>query len=206
MIFFVFIFKFVESSILDRTLHYQLDELCEFPKDREWELIYKASRDGFKASDFHAKCNSHPILQKGTLTVIKSDSGNVFGGFTEKAWSSHQGFVTDPSAFIFSLVNKDKNPFKVNCSNDGQYGIYCNENYGPVFGGDGEKLRDIVIISDSNTLNKSYTDFGYAYQHPDYQRETDKAKSILAGSFKFHIDEIEVYEKYDNEFLPINQF
>ena len=125
--------------------------------------------------------------------MIKSESGNVFGGFTEKAWWMN-GFVTDPSAFIFSLVNKDKNPFKVNCSNDGQYGIYCRENYGPVFGGDGKKLRDIVIISDSNTLNKSYTDFGYAYQHPDYQRETVKAKSILAGSFEFHIEEIEVYK------------
>ena len=129
--------------------------------------------------------------------MIKSESGNVFGGFTEQAWSNYPTngeFVADPSAFIFSLVNKDKNPFKVNCSNDGQYGIYCNENYGPVFGGDGEKLRDIVIKSDSNTLNKSYTDFGYAYQHPDYQRETVKAKSILAGSFEFHIEEIEVYK------------
>jgi len=196
LIFFVFIFKFVESSILDRTLRYQLDELCEFPKDREWKLIYKASRDGFKASDFHSKCD----FQSGTLTVIKSESGNVFGGFTEKAWLSflrNEEFVADPSAFIFSLVNKDKNPFKVNCSNDGQYGIFNAEKYGPVFGGDGKKLRDIVIISDSNRLNKSYTDFGYAYQHPDYQRETVKAKSILAGSFEFHIDEIEIYKKYD---------
>jgi hypothetical protein len=83
--------------------------------------------------------------------VIKSEIGNIFGGFTEKEWRSQEGSVTDPSAFIFSLVNKDEKPFKVNCSNYGQYGIYCRQNYRPVFGGDGKILRDIVIRSDSKT-------------------------------------------------------
>jgi len=76
---------------------------------------------------------------------------------------------SDPSAFIFSLVNKDENSFKANCSNDGQYGIYCCADLGPVFGGDDKHLQDIVIRSDSNTLQKSYSNIGYAYQHPDYQ-------------------------------------
>ena len=183
--------KFIGSSLLDCTLHYQLDELCGFPKDQRWQLKYKASIDGFKASDFHAKCDGIA----NTLTVIKSKNGNVFGGFTEKGWLSRGGFVTDPSAFIFSLVNEDSNPFKVNCSNGGQYGICYNADKGPVFGGDGKHLRDIVIRSDSNTLQKGYSDFGYSYQHPDYQKETVKAKSILAGSFGFDIEEIEIYAK-----------
>ena len=80
--------------------------------------------------------------------MIKSEIGNIFGGFTEKEWRSQEGSVTDPSAFIFSLVNNDEKPFKVNCSNGGRYGIYCNENYGPVFG---DIFKDIVIRSDSNT-------------------------------------------------------
>jgi len=168
-----------------------LIELCGFPKDLKWDLKYRGTRDGFKASDFHAKCDGIA----NTLTVIKSQNGNVFGGFTEKAWNSRKGSVTDPSAFIFSLVNKNENPFKAKCSNSGKYAIYCSPNKGPVFGGDDDKLRDIVILSDSNTLKNSYSNFGYSYQHPDYQRETVKAKSILAGSWGFHIEEIEIYAK-----------
>jgi hypothetical protein len=162
-----------------------LIELCGFPKDLKWDLKYRGTRDGFKASDFHAKCDGIA----NTLTVIKSKNGNIFGGFTEKEWHSRGENVTDPSAFIFSLVNKDENPFKVVCSNSGQYAIYCSANKGPVFG------VDIVILSASNTSQKSYSQIGYAYQHPDYQKETVKARSILAGSHTFHIEEIEIYAK-----------
>ena len=140
-------------------------ELCGFPKDLKWDLKYRGTRDGFKASDFHAKCDGIA----NTLTVTKSKNGNVFGGFTEKAWNSRGVNVTDPSAFIFSLVNKDENPFKVICSNSGQYAICCSADLGPVFGGDDKYLQDVVIKSDSNTLKKSYSNIGFAYQHPDYQ-------------------------------------
>ncbi len=67
------------------------------------------------------------------------------------------------------MINEDSNPFKVNCSNGGQYGIGCSADHGPVFGGDGKNLNDIVVRSDSNTLQNSYSNIGYAYQHPDYQ-------------------------------------
>jgi hypothetical protein len=36
---------------------------------------------------------------------------------------------------------------------------------------------------------------GYSYSHPQYKKGTNKAKSFLAGSYKFKLDEIEVYEK-----------
>ena len=44
-------------------------------------LLYRASRDGWAASNFHSRCDN-----KGpTVTVIKS--GNyIFGGFTEENW------------------------------------------------------------------------------------------------------------------------
>jgi len=56
------------------------------------ELKCRASRDGFKASDFHSHCDGI----SNTLTVIKAKSGNIFGGFTEQEWQSKGGFVTDP--------------------------------------------------------------------------------------------------------------
>jgi len=95
------------------------------------ELKCRASRDEFKASDFHSHCDRIA----NTLTVIEAKSGNIFGGFTEQEWQSEGGFVTDPKALIFSLVNKEEKPFKVLCSNE------C-------FGGDGDYLKDIFIESD----------------------------------------------------------
>ena len=49
----------------------------------EWRLLFRASRDVFAASAFHSKCDN-----KGpTITVVKI-GGNIFGGFTENAWTS----------------------------------------------------------------------------------------------------------------------
>ena len=171
-------------------LQNQLLELCEFSKDQKWELKYRASRDGFKSTDFHSHCDGIP----NTLTVIKAKSGNIFGGFTEQEWHSRGGFVTDPNAFIFSLVNKEENPFRVFCSNGGKEALRCNSTRGPCFGGDGTSFRDISMNTDSY-YKKSFCDFGYAYQHPDYLKDTDNAKNILAGSLFFETMEIEVYAK-----------
>ena len=55
----------------------------EFALAGQWRLLFRASRDGFGASAFHSRCDN-----KGpTITVVKSD-GNIFGGFTENAWTS----------------------------------------------------------------------------------------------------------------------
>ena len=49
----------------------------------EWHLLFRASRDGFSLTAFHSKCDN-----KGpTITVVKSGE-NIFGGFTEKSWTS----------------------------------------------------------------------------------------------------------------------
>jgi len=67
------------------------------------------------------------------LTIIKSEHGNIFGGFLEKALKSTSGFVADPKAFIFSLVNKKNKPFKVMCTNVTN-AIFCYSRFGPTFG------------------------------------------------------------------------
>ena len=129
------------------------------------------------------------------MTAIKARSWNNFGSFTEQAWQSRAEFVTDTKAFIFSLINKEEKPFKVQCSNEGENAIYCDSDYGPCFGADGKNLKDILIDSDSNINKESYCDFGYSYQHPDYEKDSDEAKNILAGSFNFETLEIEVFSE-----------
>ena len=175
---------------MDIGLQNQLANLCKFPFGQKWELKYRASRDRFKASDFHSRCDGIA----NTLTVIKAKSGNIFGGFTEQEWHSRGGFVTDPNAFIFSLVNKEENPFKVLCSNEGKEAIGCDSDYGPCFGGDGDYLKDICIRTDAN-IKTSYCAFGYSYKHPDYEKDSDEAQNILAGSLNFETLEIEVFSK-----------
>lgn len=46
-------------------------------------MIYKASKDGYGNDDFYKKCN-----HKGgaTITIIKSEHGLLFGGYTSIFW------------------------------------------------------------------------------------------------------------------------
>jgi hypothetical protein len=39
----------------------------------------------------------------------------------------------------------------------------------------------------------SYSRLGNAYNHPQYAYGTKEAKSFLAGSYQFQLDEIEIY-------------
>ena len=135
--------------------------------------MYRATRDGFIAENFHQKCDNFEKI----LVVIKSTSGNNFGGFTSKPRNSisdfpnsdlaNYGYVSVASGFIFSFVNKNSKLFKtVNSCNKG---IFCDKDNGPSFGyGKLEEIRnitymnpfyDLKICSDSN-MNQNHI-FGY---------------------------------------------
>ena len=69
------------SSEQCRTLMNWLEETGAITETVSGNLLYRASRDGWGASNFHSCCDN-----KGpTVTVIKS--GNcIFGGYTEHEW------------------------------------------------------------------------------------------------------------------------
>jgi hypothetical protein len=54
---------------------------------------------------------------------------------------------------------------------------------------------DLYISSNSNANLASYSDLSYGYKNTGYQVGTEKAKTILAGSYYFQTDEIEVFTK-----------
>ena len=58
-------------------------------------LLYRASRNGWTAANFHSFCDS-----KGpTVTVVKN--GNyIFGGYTEHSWESGKNVFTESSFMI----------------------------------------------------------------------------------------------------------
>ncbi|CAF3069305.1 unnamed protein product, partial [Rotaria sp. Silwood2] len=52
---------------------------------QKWELIYKATRDGFGGEDFHRSSDS----EGPTMTIIQTVSGGyLFGGYAETSWTS----------------------------------------------------------------------------------------------------------------------
>ena len=155
---------------------------------RKWSLLYRGSRDGFRGSDFHSRCDNKPC----TLTILKSTSDNIFGGFTSSQWKSigtgEYGY--DKNAFIFSLVNKENSPLLFEHSSNDKNSIGSFEPFGPIFGAG----NDICIYDCSNTNTDSFSFLGKTYSHPEYPYGSDRAKSILAGTHHFKVQEIEVFQ------------
>ncbi|CAF1174164.1 unnamed protein product [Adineta steineri] len=69
--------------------------------NQKWELIYKATRDGFDASAFHSCCNN----EGPTITIIQSSNSSIFGGYTSVSWTSSEKRENDETAFLFTLIN-----------------------------------------------------------------------------------------------------
>lgn len=46
------------------------------------KLLYRGSRDGFSAADFHEKCDH----LSETIVFIETTTGNAFGGKTSATW------------------------------------------------------------------------------------------------------------------------
>lgn len=175
------------STILSQFQADSLIKLCDFGETEiKFELIYRASVDGFGANDFHRQCDG---ISK-TLTIIKvKGNSNVFGGYTDVAWDSSNNFKEDHNAFIFSLVNKENKPVKIPIKkNDFADAIYCSSCCGPAFG-----FRDIQIACDSNRNNNSYSHLGYNFTHPEFASHSKKSRSFLARTLYFTTQEIEVY-------------
>ena len=98
-----------------------------------FELLFRASRDGWTAQAFHQKCDG-----KGpTVVVAKSQGGHLFGGYTEVPWDSSGQYKSCQQSFLFRLASPDNStqPSKHQIFQTHQYGIYCDASYGPTFGG-----------------------------------------------------------------------
>jgi hypothetical protein len=176
------------SKILTSNQTNDLIKLCKFQKFN-LNLIYRGSADGFSGEIFHKKCDKIPK----TLTVVKvKDNDNIFGGYTEQTWDGDKLTKKDPKSFVFSLVNKDDNPIRMDYDkNRSEYAIFCYSSYGPVFGGG----HDFYIANDSNLDKISSSNLSNSFFHPVYSYGSDEAKNFLAGSCLFTVEEIEVYQK-----------
>jgi len=146
-------------------------------------LLYKASRDGFGAKDFHRLCNN----KGATLTLIESTEGCIFGGYSEVEWKSCDAYVTSDKSFLFTLKNiHGILPTKLDLHKDrALYSIFDSSQYGPTFGGG----HDICIKKNANTNKSSSSNFPHSYRDT-----TGKGMTLFAGNQYFTTKEIEVYQ------------
>jgi len=177
--------KLNKSIVLNADQMDELMKLCGFKRNQKFSLLYRATLDGFSANAFHLKCDNHI----NTLTIIKTVDSYVFGGYTEAAWSSRDSFKADSNAFLFSLINDEKQSRILKCKMP-QYAIECNSNLGPTFG-----RNDLHISNKSNENVFSHSNLGTAYNHPYFDYGTNEARKYLAGKFSFQTVEIEVFKK-----------
>ena len=138
-----------------------------------YKLLYKGSRDGDGANDFHSRCDE----AEKTLVLIEDNYGNRFGGFTTQDWGGEYLQKKDDEAFIFSL---DKN--KIYEVIPEQNAIGCYPNFGPVFFGCQIRIYD-------NYSNKGGTTFKKGLNY-----KTTEDFELTDGQQNFGVRDIEVYE------------
>jgi hypothetical protein len=165
-------------------------------RGKRFSLLWRGSRDGFAAQEFHRRCDGHA----NTLTVILDTQGNVFGGFTPVEWESRKpnsqshssSLKADGSqkSFVFTLKNPHNVParrFALKAEKK-QSAIYCGSGWGPRFEG------GIAASNNCNANTDSYTNYFGNF----YTNDTGLAReTFFTGSGHFRVKEIEVFEITD---------
>jgi len=175
----------IDSTILSSKVEEEniTEWLASAGKTSTPKLLYRASRDGWGASDFHRMCDG----KGATVTVVKSSGGYIFGGYTDVAWSGRAQYKSSAESFLFSLKDHpDIGPVKMPIKSgmmENAVGHYSN--LGPKFGRGG----DLRVFSNANSSSKSTCNVGSTYQLPSNISDPH----FLTGSKNFTVSEYEVF-------------
>ena len=178
----------IDSDILLKETNGEAFEkkLSKWCRAKNFELLYRGSRDAFNANNFHRLCDN-----KGkTLVLVKNTSGHVFGGFASVPWTSPSGsYKQAPGSFIFTLTNMHGiKPTKFPLINGyDTNALYHRSDYGPTFG-NGHNLH---VANNCNVNASSYANFPYAYN--DITGKGNSIFSSNASTRNFQVQEIEVF-------------
>ena len=170
----------MDSKILSNPEDFKFLKKIFKEKNKKFKpnLLYRATRDGDNCLIFHKKCDDI----KDTLTLVKTKTGNIFGGYTSETWKGNN-YKKDDNAFCFSIDLK-----KVYNSKKTDNAIYSTRSYGPCFG-------DAFFW----VLNRSFSEGGVITEelNKNYDGQQEK-NEINNGKDKFMIEDFEVFEvKFD---------
>ena len=165
---------------------------------KEIKLLYRGSRDGFRANIFHEKCNN----EGETLTIIESQDNFIYGGYTEINWDNTiwNGKVGENNnarrngngnEFVFTL----KNPHgiketKYNMKNEWlNHSICCDAHLGPIFG-----CNDIRIEDNCNIKENKFSYYDFNKGEYCFEDNTGYKRLLFTGKYTFLVKEIEVFK------------
>jgi hypothetical protein len=174
-----------DSKIISYLEYKQLKKwLKEVNRTKVLNLLYRATRDGWKAKDFHSRCDD----KGATLTIIKTSKGYIFGGYSDHSWRSGS-YKTSNEAFMFSLkCHADLPPTKMSFKPGlNHYAIFANFCHGPCFGSGID-----LAVGFNGDLKSGYTNPGCTFELPSGAQRT-----LLIGKqgndAEFQISEVEIF-------------
>jgi hypothetical protein len=155
-------------------------------RGKRFSLLWRGSRDGFKAQEFHRRCDGH----SNTLTVILDTKGNIFGGFTSVEWESpalsRSKGDDSLNSFLFTLTNPHNIParkFELRSERKHE-AIYCDSTRSPCF-------INLGVYDDCNTHSRNYVGYWTESYIQDLRLMPDL---IFTNSGHFQVKEIEIFE------------
>ena len=96
-----------------------------FEKELKYELLYRASEEGYSPRIFHNKVDNI----KNTLLLIKDINNFIYGGFTRKTWDGNKIYKNDKNAIVFNLEKEIYYKIK-----NEKYAIFCDPDNLAIFG------------------------------------------------------------------------
>ena len=164
-----------DKLIFLKLLHESKKDIIDI--EQEMEMIYNGSIDGFTSTDFHRKCDN----MGPTISIIQTEHGNIFGGYSSISWLNKGGGKQDKNAFLFLIKSSKNYPAQIfNLKKIDRYSVF-HTNYDSCSWGDG----DIVINNNCNVNKASYTQKSH-YNLPE--------SSYLNGGIKrFTVRRLEVF-------------
>jgi hypothetical protein len=175
--------RFKPLPPIDSKIISDIPAIFSISADETLRLLYRGSRDGFGAGDFHARCDGHP----NTITLISSTNDCIFGGYTPVPWSSRNQWVADPSlkTFIFTIKNPHNLPARIFKLNKAEYAMYASATHGPVIGG-----TNVLSVCDGCAVSNRNCACLLSFTN-----ETGIPNDeVLTGAKYFTVAEIEVFD------------
>lgn len=172
--------KAFPSSIVDgfEAMQFFPKVLYDLFENPCFDLLYRGTKDGFDARNFHRCCD----LKGPTLTLIKTTAGRIFGGFANESWEStiNETYVADPHAFIFSWNFKEvyRQVEKFH-----KYSLRFHRDYGVAFG----HGCDLALFSFCNSVDSNYMNINASYS------SGGRSRDAIAGGSNFRVLEVEVF-------------
>ena len=146
-------------------------------KNISFELIFRATRDGYLAKNLHEKVDGID----NTIIIIKTSKGMKFGGYISYFWSSDDQWVSDDEeCFVFSISLK-----KIYYPVKGNIKYYFYKDYGPnfsVFGIENNLFEKTSI----NTQTAKHANCFFSGFTTDYE--------LSGGEKEFQVKELEIFE------------